>query len=388
MLLNTCKKNIVTISTAALFFTACGDDKSSSSSDAIPNYKSESSLPNTCQMEIAQVQNTYYACLKDEWVIVMDSAIVKQITEGVNVEDLDFANIVAITSSNSVAGDGKQSIPSSESNSAGTSSSENSTSSSIEGDNDGDGSSSSSEEGNDGDGSSSSSEEGNDGDGSSSSSEEGNDGDGSSSSSEESSSSESVPDGYMKDSRDGTLYKTVVIGSQTWMAQNLSYEYKINGRAYGTHCRDNNCTKYGRYYTWGAAMDSAKTKCGYKKDCSVNYPVKGICDDGWHLPSKADWEKLFKSVGGAEVAGTKLRSKDGWINSIIHGTDPYKFTALPAGKYENGSFNENGYGAFFWTSTKADKENAYLMNIDIDYNTAYLKYSTKNLALSVRCVKN
>jgi uncharacterized protein (TIGR02145 family) len=135
-------------------------------------------------------------------------------------------------------------------------------------------------------------------------------------------------------------------------------------------------------------MDSAKTKCGYKKDCSVNYPVKGICDDGWHLPSKADWEKLFKSVGGAEVAGTKLRSKDGWINSIIHGTDPYKFTALPAGKYENGSFNENGYGAFFWTSTKADKENAYLMNIDIDYNTAYLKYSTKNLALSVRCVKN
>ena len=192
----------------------------------------------------------------------------------------------------------------------------------------------------------------------------------------------------MKDSRDGKLYKIVVIGSQTWMAQNLNYEYKVKGRTYGNYCRDNNCTTYGRYYTWGAAMDSVNTKCGYKKDCSVKYPVKGICDDGWRLPNKTDWENLFKSAGGVDKAGKNLRSKNGWTNSIINGTDPYKFTALPAGFYENGYFREGGFGAFFWTSVKSDSDNAYYMNIDIDYNSAYLKYSAKNLAMSVRCVKN
>ena len=413
MLLNTCKKFFVTISAATLFFTACGDDKLSSSPDAIPNYKSESSLPNSCQMEIALVKNTYYACLKDEWVIVTDSAIVKQITEGINVEDLDFASIVANTSSSTVTGDGKQSSPSSESNNAGTSSSESTASSSGEG-SAGEGNSSSSVESGAGEGNSSSSVESGAGEGNSSSSVESGAGEGNSSSSVESSanessssssvessssenlssssvessSSESIPDGYMKDSRDGKLYKIVVIGSQTWMAQNLNYEYKVKGRTYGNYCRDNNCTTYGRYYTWGAAMDSVNTKCGYKKDCSVKYPVKGICDDGWRLPNKTDWENLFKSAGGVDKAGKNLRSKNGWTNSIINGTDPYKFTALPAGFYENGYFREGGFGAFFWTSVKSDSDNAYYMNIDIDYNSAYLKYSAKYLAMSVRCVKN
>ena len=452
MLLDTCKKYLVTIGAATVFFTACGDDKFSSGPDAIPNYKSESSLPNSCQMEIALVKNIYYACLKDEWVIVTDSAIVKQITEGINVEDLDFASIVANTSSSTVTGDGKQSSPSSESNNAGTSSSESTASSSGEG-SAGEGNSSSSVEGGASEGNSSSSGEGGAGEGNSSSSVEGGASEGnssssveggagegnssssvesgagegntsssveggagegnssssvesgagegnssssvessanesSSSSSVESSSSESIPDGYMKDSRDGKLYKIVVIGSQTWMAQNLNYEYKVKGRTYGNYCRDNNCTTYGRYYTWGAAMDSVNTKCGYKKDCSVKYPVKGICDDGWRLPNKTDWENLFKSAGGVDKAGKNLRSKNGWTNSIINGTDPYKFTALPAGFYENGYFREGGFGAFFWTSVKSDSDNAYYMNIDIDYNSAYLKYSAKNLAMSVRCVKN
>ena len=252
----------------------------------------------------------------------------------------------------------------------------------------GEGNSSSSVESGAGEGNSSSSVESSANESSSSSSVESSSSENLSSSSVESSSSESIPDGYMKDSRDGKLYKIVVIGSQTWMAQNLNYEYKVKGRTYGNYCRDNNCTTYGRYYTWGAAMDSVNTKCGYKKDCSVKYPVKGICDDGWRLPNKTDWENLFKSAGGVDKAGKNLRSKNGWTNSIINGTDPYKFTALPAGFYENGYFREGGFGAFFWTSVKSDSDNAYYMNIDIDYNSAYLKYSAKNLAMSVRCVKN
>jgi hypothetical protein len=81
--------------------------------------------------------------------------------------------------------------------------------------------------------------------------------------------------GVMVDSRDGQTYKTVTIGTQIWMAENLNYETT------NSYCYDDdpsNCSKYGRLYTWAAATKA--------------------CPIGWHLPSDDEWNTLFTAVGG------------------------------------------------------------------------------------------
>ena len=121
------------------------------------------------------------------------------------------------------------------------------------------------------------------------------------------SNSPNVVKGTFTDSRDGQTYKTVTIGTQTWMAQNLNYAYTDVPYKQGNYTSDstswcykddaNNCSKYGRLYTWVAAMDSVGTwstngkGCGYNKTCSPTYPVRGICPEGWHLPTE-EWQCL------------------------------------------------------------------------------------------------
>ncbi|MCQ2121858.1 MAG: hypothetical protein MJY78_08555 [Fibrobacter sp.] len=116
--------------------------------------------------------------------------------------------------------------------------------------------------------------------------------------------------GSFKDKRDGQTYKTVKIKNQTWMAENLNYAVD-NG--YGSWCYDNeyrNCKKYGRLYTYYAAMNA--------------------CPGGWHLPSENEWESLFDAVGGIQEANYVLRSKNDWY---YNDGDRYKFRVLPAGSY-------------------------------------------------------
>src|SRR5574344_499811 len=99
--------------------------------------------------------------------------------------------------------------------------------------------------------------------------------------------------GTLTDSRDGQTYKTIVIGTQTWMAENLNFETEES------YCLDDdavNCSKYGRLYKWAAAMDGAGTwtsngkGCGYDVTCSPIYPVRGICPEGWHLPDTTEFK--------------------------------------------------------------------------------------------------
>ena len=194
--------------------------------------------------------------------------------------------------------------------------------------------------------------------------------------------------GNITDSRDGQSYKTVTIGTQTWMAQNLNYE---TANSYCYFDSPSNCTEYGRLYTWAAAMDSAGIwsangkGCGYGKTCSPTYPVRGVCPTGWHLPTKAEFETLFTAVGGSSIAGTKLKSTSGWTYGG-NGTDDYSFSALPTGsRNDYGNYYGEGYDARFWGSTENYSNNAYGMTDD---NATLLWDYFKNNGFSVRCVKD
>lgn len=170
--------------------------------------------------------------------------------------------------------------------------------------------------------------------------------------------------GTLVDKRDGKTYKTVRIGNQTWMAENL------NNKIENSYCYDkkkSNCAKYGRLYTWNAA--------------------KNACPSGWHLPSKEEFEALFYSVGGEYIAGKKLKSKGGWKNGS-KGTDAFGFSALPAGyRRSDENFYNEGSNADFWCSTLAGNY-AYYIYLSHDYDDADIGTNGKNYAFSVRCVKD
>ena len=252
-----------------------------------------------------------------------------------------------------------------------------------------------------------------------SSSEGSSDSKSSSSEKAESSSSKAIEpaEGMLTDSRDGKTYKTVTTGTQTWMAENLNYAYigipykytyidssytsDSTSWCYGD--KPANCTKYGRLYTWAAAMDSVGTwstnskGCGYydyyDTTCSPTYPVRGICPEGWHLPTKAEFETLFAAVGGKSTAGKMLKFTSGWYYSDgKKGTDDYSFTALPAGFREyNGEFYNEGHSAYFWSSTEYSSYNAhssYYMRLDYDCDGAGLDDGRQIHGFSVRCLKD
>ena len=200
-----------------------------------------------------------------------------------------------------------------------------------------------------------------------------------------------VTKGSITDTRDGHSYKTVTIGSQTWMAQNLNYE-TANSYCYSNNA--SNCTKYGRLYTWAAAMDSVGSwsangkGCGYGKTCSPTYPVRGVCPEGWHLPTQTEWNTLFTAVGGQSTAGKMLKSTSGW-NSSGNGTDAYSFSALPAGgRGGNGHFNYEGNNAYFWSSTDDNSYYAYSMILYYNGDYAGLDDGNEGYGFSVRCVKD
>ena len=212
--------------------------------------------------------------------------------------------------------------------------------------------------------------------------------------------------GELTDDRDGKTYKTVTIGDQTWMAENLNYAYTgvpYNNFGYTSDstswCYDNdpaNCTKYGRLYTWSAAMDSVGTwttngkGCGYNKTCSPTYPVRGVCPEGWHLPDTTEWNTLFSAVGGEYTAGRVLKSQTVWkIYEGIINEDSFGFSALPAG-YRNydGYYYDEGNYAYFWSSTEYVSNLAYLMSLYYLDDYAHLSNRNKDFGRSVRCLKD
>lgn len=205
--------------------------------------------------------------------------------------------------------------------------------------------------------------------------------------------------GTMTDTRDNRVYKTVKIGDQVWMAENLNYyDEPLDGRSwcYGAanSATTENCNVTGRLYTWTAAIDSAKLykdksiDCGIDKTCTLPDTVYGVCPPGWHIPTDSEWNTLFTEVGSRP--GWTLMSQSGWYEGY-NGTDVYGFSALPAGcRYRDGQFCADGEYAYFWSAAEYSSKMGYYLGLyyDDDFGSADLSPINKNTGASVRCLQN
>jgi len=230
-----------------------------------------------------------------------------------------------------------------------------------------------------------------------------------------------IEHGTMTDERDGQVYKTVKIGDQWWMAENLNYELPKQ-EFYGFEstlslCYNNepdSCAKYGRLYTFAAATDCCPISPNYIN--SDSYSPHGICPENWHIPSVNEWKILLNVVNGF---ATDLKSTSGWIDDG-NGYDILDFRLLPAGYYRNYEileemgfdyevpefdddskkieFTNIGQQACYWTPRHSTRrsfygdtyqlENAYSFCFSNDKKGASFNMEYKIYAYSVRCVKD
>ncbi len=204
--------------------------------------------------------------------------------------------------------------------------------------------------------------------------------------------------GTVLDDRDGQTYKTVKIGDQWWMAENLNYydstNLSVKNKSWCYNDSTFYCEKYGRLYTWAASLDSAKLvtlnsiDCGYGHTCSLPTRVQGVCPTDWHLPGKAEWNSLITAVGGILTAGKALKSQSGW-DSNGNGTDAFGFSALPVGvRHYGGYFDYESKDALFWTSTVDNASDANYMGLYSSRDDKNLGPTKKNNGFSIRCVKD
>ncbi len=206
---------------------------------------------------------------------------------------------------------------------------------------------------------------------------------------------------------DGNVYSTVQIGEQVWMSENLRTTRYADGTTIsGAFSYDNspeNAANYGKLYTWEAVMGGSES--------SDENPsgVQGVCPNGWHVPSDAEWTQLTDYIsGGLATGGLQLRScrqinsplggecdteeHPRWDEHPVHyGTDDYGFGALPGGyRPVSGDFFQLSWDAYFWTSTQEEgaTERAWRRFIYYDFPNLQRGLIWKTSAFSVRCVKS
>jgi len=186
-------------------------------------------------------------------------------------------------------------------------------------------------------------------------------------------------------------YKSVKIGTQTWMSVNLNVSTFRNGDPIPQAKTDEewkkagdneqpawcyydndpaNGAKYGKLYNWYAVIDP-----------------RGLAPEGWHVPSDAEWTKLTDFLGG-EVAGTKMKSTSGWAENG-NGTNTSGFSGLPGGyRYYNGSFDDVGGDGNWWSSTEDLTGNAWYRYLNYLNGNVYRYDSNKKNGFSVRCLRD
>ncbi|MGF1554624.1 FISUMP domain-containing protein [Paucihalobacter sp.] len=212
-----------------------------------------------------------------------------------------------------------------------------------------------------------------------------------------------LPTSSFTDARDGTIYQTVTIGDQVWMAENLKYlpivvgpdmgslttPYSYVNDFFGSDVNNAKGTEnfniYGVLYNYPAAMNGALS--------SIENPsgIQGICPDGWHLPSNAEWQELVNFIGGEANADLLIKTDTNkWAFPNENATNEFGFSALPGGSFSNSgnNFSSVGLEGYWWTSQEFEEENALLFRLS-DENIVVIGFSiSKASGFSVRCVKD
>lgn len=198
------------------------------------------------------------------------------------------------------------------------------------------------------------------------------------------------------DARNQQLYRTTQIGNQVWMAQNLNYDPDSSN----SWCYQNDpaqCARFGRLYDWATAMNLPLTYNNTLWNGSDN-AHQGLCPQGWHLPSDAEWTTLELSVGLANAessvsgwrgAGTgyALKSTTDWADNG-NGSDAFGFTALPGGQYSDNFVFQGTFGEW-WSSSELSATVAWNRGLYSLRNQTDHDYDDpKHLGYSVRCLRN
>jgi uncharacterized protein (TIGR02145 family) len=189
---------------------------------------------------------------------------------------------------------------------------------------------------------------------------------------------------------DGNTYKTVLIGTQTWMAENLKTT-KYNDNTSIPLITDNTA--------WNSLISPGY--CWYNNDASTYGSTYGalynwhtaatgkLCPSGWHIPTDDQWTILSTYLGGESAAGDKMKEEGAshWKNFNNASTNVSGFTALPGGGRINGTFSYIEESCAWWTATVYDTENAYCRELDDNIVELMRGYLDKNQGFSVRCIK-
>jgi len=195
----------------------------------------------------------------------------------------------------------------------------------------------------------------------------------------------------MTDNRDGKVYDVVEIGGVVWMAENINYGERIDGihnqednQITEKYCYDNdesNCDTYGGLYQWNEMMQYNTTE-----------GIQGICPDGWHLATDDEWTVLVNYLGGADIAGAKLKEKgtDHWIGNV-GATDESGFSALPSGCRLSLDYTFQSLHIYvsYWSSTVGHVSTAAWYRY-MEYNHTTVHHYSRGMAMgrSVRCIKD
>jgi len=188
----------------------------------------------------------------------------------------------------------------------------------------------------------------------------------------------------------GNCYSTVQIGDQLWMAENLKVTHYNNGDSisypsnadfgsfdegqYGVYDNDpSNADVYGNLYNWPVTVDD-----------------RGVCPEGWHVPSDEEYTILTDYLGGESVAGGKMKETglDHWNSPNTGATNESGFTALPAGRRNpnSGSYDSMGRYGYFWSSSEDNSSHAWSRELGYNYSNVSWGAHNKRLGFNIRCL--